>query len=253
MSEKKAPFFVGYLGVPKALKSFLLKVSLLIFAGFTAGAVLAGATQDDPGQAGFRFDYERQTITAILETKPYPLLYVTESNDRIKAGHTLMLSGQDKTPIMANLASLEANEVKISGVILKRGELDMLQVAGGKRGVEDLKKQSTIPPSEALGKWRLQGEICDGKCLAGAMNPGRGLAHKACANLCLLADIPPVFVSTKPIEGNEYLLVAGPDGGPFPRELYHYVGQFLELEADIEKRGDLLVLIIDPAKIKAVE
>ena len=44
MSEKKAPFFVGYLGVPKALKSFLLKVSLLIFAGFAAGAVLAGAS-----------------------------------------------------------------------------------------------------------------------------------------------------------------------------------------------------------------
>ena len=253
MSEKKAPFFVGYLGVPKALKGFLLKVSLLIFAGFAAGAVLAGASQDDPGQAGFRFDYGRQTLTGVLEAKPYPLLYVTQGNERVKAGHTMMLSGQGKTPIMANLASLEGNEVEISGVILKRGELDMLQVAGGKRGIKDLSIKGAIPPSEPIGRWKIQGEICDGKCLAGAMNPGRGLAHKACANLCLLADIPPVFVSSQPVEGQEFLLVAGPDGGPFPEEMYKYVGQFLELETDIERRGDLLVLKIDPAKIRAIE
>ena len=253
MSEKKPPFFVGYLGVPKALKGFLLKVSLLIFAGFAAGAVLAGASQDDPGQAGFRFDYGRQTLTGVLEANPYPLLYVTQGNERVKAGHTMMLSGQGKTPIMANLASLEGNEVQVSGIILKRGELDMLQVAGGKRGIKDLSKQGDIPASEPIGRWRIKGEICDGKCLAGAMNPGRGLAHKACANLCLLADIPPVFVSSQPIEGQEFLLVAGPDGGPFPQELYQYVGQFLELETDIERRGDLLVMKIDPDKIRAIE
>jgi len=253
MSKEKAPFFVGYLGIPKALKGFLLKLSLLIFAGFAAGAVLAGATQDDPGKAGFRFDYGRQTLTGVLETKPYPLLYVTQGNDRVKAGHTMMLTGQGKTKVMANLANFEGNEVKVSGVILKRGELDMLQVAGGKRGVENLATEGKIPEKEALGRWKLQGEICDGKCLAGAMSPGRGLAHKACANLCLLADIPPVFVSTNPVEGQEFLLVAGPDGGPYPRELYDYVGQFLELEAEIERRGDLLVLIVDPDKMKAIQ
>lgn len=249
MSENKTPFFVGYLGIPKALKGFLLKISLLMFAGFLAGAVLAGATQDDPGEAGFRFDYGRQTLTGVLETKPYPLLYVTEGNERVKAGHTIMLTGQGKTPIMANLSALEGHQVKISGVILKRGDLDMLQVAGGQRGLEDLAIEGAIPEREPLGRWKLQGEICDGKCLAGAMNPGRGLAHKACANLCLLADIPPVFVSSNPVEGQEFLLVAGPDGGPFPRELYDYVGQFLELETDIERRGDLLVLKIDPSRI----
>ncbi len=253
MIEKKPPFFVGYLGIPKALKGFLLKLSLLIFAGFIAGAVLAGATQDDPGQAGFRFDYGRQTVTGVLETTPYPLLYVTEGNERIKEGRTMMLSGQGKTPIMANLPKLEGKQVKVSGIILKRGELDMLQVAGGNRGIEDLSREGQIPSSEPLGRWELQGEICDGKCLAGAMNPGRGLAHKACANLCLLADIPPVFVSSNPVQGEEFLLVAGPDGGPFPRELYHYVGQFLELEANLERRGDLLVLIVDPDHIKAIK
>jgi len=253
MSKNTQPFFVGYLGIPKALKGFLLKVSLLMIAGFAVGAVLAGATQDDPGKAGFRFDYGRQTLTGILQARPYPLLYVTEGNERIGEGRTLMLSGQGKTPIMADLAALDGSEVKISGVLLQRGELNMLQVAGGNRGIEKLAEGARIPQSTPIGRWKVKGEICDGKCLAGAMNPGRGLAHKACANLCLLGDIPPVFVSSQPIEGEEFLLVAGKDGGPFSRDLYHHVGQFVELETEIERRGDLLVMKIDPETIRAVE
>jgi len=253
MSEKNPPFFVGYLNPPKALKSFLLKVSALTFAGFAAGAVLAGATQDDPGKAGFRFDYGRQTVTGIVEAKPYPLLYVTEGSEHIKTGETMMLSGQGKSGAMRNVAALEGEIIEATGIILKRGELNMLQLLGGKRGVKPLSKEAPIPVSEPMGRWRLQGEICDGKCISGAMQPGRGLAHKACANLCLLGDIPPVFVSSQPIEGEEYFLVASQDGGRLPEEAYDYIGQFVELESDIERRGDLLVLKIDLDKIKAIQ
>jgi len=253
MSDEKPPFFVGYLGIPKGLKGFLLKVSALTFAGFAAGAVLAGATQDDPGEAGFRFDYGRQTVTGIIEAKPYPLLYVTEGSEHIKTGKTMMLSGQGKTGAMKNVAALEGEIIEATGFILKRGELNMLQLLGGKRGVKPLSKEAPIPASEQLGRWKLQGEICDGKCLAGAMQPGRGLAHKACANLCLFGDIPPVFVSSQPIEGEEYFLVAGADGGRLPEEAYDYIGQFVEIESDIERRGDMMVLKIDLEKIRAIE
>ena len=98
----------------------------------------------------------------------------------------------------------------------------------------------------------MAGEICDGKCLAGAMHPGRGIAHKACANLCLIGDIPPVFVSTRPIEGSEFLMIAGPDGGPMPKAMLDLVASYIEVEADIERRGDLLVMKIDPASVKVL-
>lgn len=253
MSEKKAPFFVGYLNPPKALKSFLLKVSALMFAGFAAGAVLAGATQDDPGEAGFRFDYGRQTVTGVIEAKPYPLLYVTQGSEHVKTGETMMLSGQGKSGAMKNVAALNGEIIEATGIILKRGELNMFQLLGGNRGVKPLSKEAEIPASEPMGRWKLQGEICDGKCLAGAMQPGRGLAHKACANLCLFGDIPPVFVSSQPIEGEEYFLVAGADGGRLPEEAYDYIGQFIEIESDIERRGDMLVLKIDLDRIKAIQ
>ena len=84
------------------------------------------------------------------------------------------------------------------------------------------------------------------------MKPGRGLAHKACANLCLEGDIPPVFVSSQPVEGHEFLLVGDVNGGPLDKKLYDYVGQFVDVEAKIEKRGEVLVLLIDPNKVKLI-
>ena len=55
-----------------------------------------------------------------------------------------------------------------------------------------------LPVPEApvsLGRRRMVGEICDGKCFIGIMRYGSGLAHKACASLCLRGSLAPVFVS----------------------------------------------------------
>jgi len=253
MNKGIAPFFVGYLNIPEGLKGFLVKVSLLLFFGFVAGAVLAGATQDDPGKAGFRFDFGRQTVQGTVQAEPYPMLHVTKGNDRIKAGETLMLSGQGKSGAMAGIVKLEGISIEATGILLNRGDLRMLQLLGGKRGFKSLEKDAPIPGVEPLGTWRVQGEICDGKCLAGAMQPGRGLAHKACANLCLIGDIPPVFVSSNPIEGEEFFLVGDATGGPLSSDAYDFVGQFVEIEAELERQGDLMVLKLDPKNIRAIQ
>ncbi len=251
--KENAPFFVGYLKIPAKLHGFLIKVSVIIFASFVAGAFLAGASQDDPGKAGFRFDFGRQKLKGVLEANPYPLLHVISGSDRIDAGQTIMLTAQGKSGIMTDTNALNGRVVEATGVIVRRGDLDMLQVLPGQRGIKPTNEASILPASEPLGRWRLQGEICDGKCLAGAMQPGRGLAHKACANLCLLGDIPPVFVSSKPVEGEEFLMVGGADGGMLPRELYHFVGQFVEIEANVERRGDLLVVLVEAENVKVIK
>ena len=108
------------------------------------------------------------------------------------------------------------------------------------------------PAAEPLGRWRLAGEMCDGKCLAGAMRPGRRLAHKACANLCVIGGVPPVFVSTQPVEGETYFLLAGPDGGPLTMDMLTHMAAFVTLEGEIERRGDLLILKIDPDTVEPI-
>ncbi len=246
MSDKKSPFFVGYLPIPARLRPFLISAALSVVAVFAVAGVMIGGTQDDPGPGAFRFDYGRQTVTGVVSLVPYPLVHVTQGNDRIKPGHTLMLTGQGKSSVVARATPLERQLATVSGVILQRGALDMLQVAGGRNGLQAAEGTAPEQVPEPLGRWRLAGEICDGKCLAGAMRPGRGLAHKACANLCLIGGIPPVFVSSQPVEGSEFLLVTGPDGTALPKSAYDFVAQYISVEGAVERHGDLLVFQIDP-------
>jgi hypothetical protein len=249
----KQPFFVGYLPVPKALRGFLLVISMLFVSGLAGLGLALGMAQDDPGPGAFRFDYGPQTVTGVIELTPYPLVRVTTGNDRIAPGDTLMLAGQGKTNVEDRAKPLEGRLAQVTGIVLERGDLYMLQVNGGANGLAAA--EGVVPELETvpLGRWKLAGEICDGKCLAGAMRPGRGIAHKACANLCLLGGVPPVFVSTQPVDGSEFLLITGLDGSALPLAAYDHVAQYVSLEGEVERRGDLLVLRMDPASLQVLE
>lgn len=246
-------FFVGYLPAPNALRAFLWMVTgaLVLAAGAMGYAI--GATQDDPGAGALRFDYGRQTVTGVLEMTPTPLLHVIEGTDTIPAGRTLMMSGGGKLGVADRAAPLSGQLVTASGVLLERGDLDMLQLRGGRNGLDAAEGEAVpVPEPVPLGRWRLVGEICDGKCYAGAMRPGTGLAHKACANLCLVGGVPPVFVSTQPVEGSDFLMITGPGGAPMPEAAYDFVAQFISVEGDISRHGDLLVFALDPATMEVI-
>ncbi|AXI46674.1 hypothetical protein C1J03_11970 [Sulfitobacter sp. SK012] len=253
MSDKNTPFFVGYLAVPGGLRRFLMVASVLVIAIFAVSGALIGSTQDAPPASGFRFDYGRQTVTGVIELTPYPLLRVTEGNDLIKPGKTLMLTSAGKSGVDMRAMGLDGKLATVSGVILQRGTIDMMQLRGGGRGLKAAEGIAPVMETEQLGRWKVAGEICDGKCLNGAMRPGRGLAHKACANLCLLGDIPPVFVSTQPIDGSDFMVITGPDGTRLPTMSYDYVGQFITLEGDLERRGDILVLRMDDTTLELTD
>lgn len=252
MNDKQAPFFVGYLPIPARLRRFLVLASVAVIAIFVTTGLLIGSTQDAPEASGFRFDYGRQTVTGVIELTPYPLLRVTEGNDLIQPGKTLMLTGAGKSGVDDRAVALDGQLATISGVVLQRGTIDMMQLRGGAQGLSAAEGAVPDMITEPLGRWQVTGEICDGKCLNGAMRPGRGLAHKACANLCLLGDVPPVFVSTQPVEGREFMLITGPDGTRLPASAYHFIGQFISLEGELERRGDMLVLRMDPATLAVV-
>ncbi|MEM9432969.1 MAG: hypothetical protein AAGA12_03545 [Pseudomonadota bacterium] len=249
MSEKDKGFFVGYLPVPGGLKGFLLLASAGLVALMLLTGFVIGSTQDDPGQSGFRFDYGRQTVTGVVELTPYPILRVTEGNDLIKPGKTLMMTAAGKSGVDSRAMPLEGQLATITGIVLQRGTIDMVQLIGGRRGISAAEGEAPQTEVEPLGRWKVAGEICDGKCLYGAMRPGRGLAHKACAALCLIGDVPPVFVSTQPVDGEEFMLITGPDGTRLPKAAYDFIGQFVSVEADIERRGDILVMRMDASTL----
>lgn len=250
--DSEKPFFIGFADTPKELRPFLLTVAALLVVAFAGLALAIGGAQDEPAEASFRFDWGPQTVKGLLENDPYPILHVTEGSEHVEAGTTIMLSGVGKNGIQSRSADFEGRLVQATGIMLKRGALDMMQVGGQADRLMLLEDKAEPVPSEPIGRWRLAGEICDGKCLAGAMRPGRGLSHKACANLCLVGGVPPVFVTSAPLEGSEFLLIGGADGGPMSEVLLEQVATYVEIEGEVERRGTLLVLKADHETLKVL-
>ncbi|ABD56039.1 hypothetical protein [Jannaschia sp. CCS1] len=245
------PFFIGWATPDRRLWPFLLAVAVLAFVASFSIAYMVAATQDDPG-AGGRMG--RVEALGVLQVQPYPILHVLES-EQFEAGTTVLLMGQGKNGAQGRADPLDGQIVRVSGTRLNRGDLDGIILRGGQNGVmfaEDAMVaagQGTLPETEDLGRWRLTGEICDGNCLAGAMRPGTGLAHRACANLCILGGLPPVFVATDTVAGREFFLVANADGTPMPDSMLDYTALLIEAEGRVERHGGMNVFLIDESTV----
>jgi hypothetical protein len=236
------PFFIGWSDkLPPGLRRPMLGVALGLLVCLAALAFLLARGADDPGRGNWAGD---ATLRGTFSYLPYPLLH-------LPSGHTVMLSAFGKAQVM-NPAIVDGASVEASGPLVRRGDLEMLVVNDPARlHPIDEKVQPPNAPVQ-LGRWRMVGEICDGKCATGVMRPGAGIAHRACASLCLLGDIPPVFVGVQPAEGSEFFLLAGPDGGPMPLALRRLLGLRVQLDGALERQGDLLVFKVDPASAEVI-
>lgn len=239
---KDSPFFVGYLNaVPKPLVAFLAVFSLCFAAGLGLAALALSSTQNDPGNGAFQWGNRFEQV-GLLELHPYPVLRVPGDGDTL--ARTYMLAGQGKRGVFEQADANKGSPVSLRGVPVKRGDLTMIQV-GGVEAAEARFEGGFPSDAVPLGRWKLTGEICDGKCYAGAMRPGRGLAHKACADLCLTGGIPPVFVSSGDVEGRNFFLMADSDGKLLGDELKPLLALYIEVEGEVEQLDDLMVFKAD--------
>ncbi|CTQ56475.1 hypothetical protein LP7551_05035 [Roseibium album] len=247
---KDAPFFVGYLNaVPKPLVTFVGVFALCFVAGLGLAALALSSTQNDPGNGSYQWGNRYENV-GILELRPYPVLRVPSDSET--PARTYMLTGNGKRGAFDQAETNQDTSVTLRGVPVKRGDLTMIQV-GRVEPVEG--EVSGFTPAEpvSLGRWKLAGEICDGKCYAGAMRPGRGLAHKACADLCLTGGIPPVFVSAGPVENRNFFLMADKDGNLLGDEIKPLLALFIEVEGEVEQLDDLMVFKVDLATARILK
>ncbi len=244
MAKPQEPFFVGWGKVPKALRVFLASCAALLVVAFGALAYATSATQTDTGSGAIM---GRTEVIGILQEKPYPVLHVIQSR-HFEPGDSILLSGNGKSGAIDQAAGLDGKVVQANGFRLDRGDLHGMQLRNGQRGLKLAadQNQTLDIPVKSLGRWRLQGEVCDGKCLVGAMRPGNGLAHRACANLCLLGDVAPVFVSAGQVDGSAFFLMSNPEGEPVTQEVLKYTAVLVEVEGEVERRGGVLVFKVDP-------
>ena len=158
-----------------------------------------------------------------------------------KDQHTIVLSGGGKRGVQAEARALDGQHVRATGGGVKRGDRDLLLVDQ----LRPTPGQAAAPLRQQLGTWRLTGEICDSRYSLGVMRPGNKQAHKACANVCLLGGVPPVFITTTPVLGTRYLLMGDVQNHALPDALRDYVAITSRMDGTLERIGDALIFRTD--------
>lgn len=248
-------FFVGYSKTPRQLAIFYALLVPIVIGAMIGVGVGFAASQGDPGNG--RFMGGRQTITGIVVNTPYPVLYILPTKEEPKPG-AVMLAGPGKTGALPRTGKFDGTLVDITGVYIARGDIRIFQVGRVRASEIDLSsaaRDSVLPKPVSLAQHALSGEIVDSKCYLGAMRPGQGKIHMACANLCIHGGIPPVFVTYEGSDlGGEatYFLLADPEGNPIDATLFNFTSLAVTLKGEVEKRGDLHILKVTPADIEVL-
>lgn len=243
------PFFVGFFKkVPREIAVFALSTGAAMVTGLILAALVLPAGMSDPGSGRYSDDLKGGVLSGVIDPLPYPILRVSAANGG--PARAVLLGGATKIGVQGMLDATAGPGVTVGGIFVKRGDLEMLLLGDG--AVRPAPEAAFVPSQpEPLGHWRLTGEICDGKCQAGAMKPGSGLAHKACANLCIDGGLPAVLVLALPVAGKTVVLLADADGGPVPASLLDLTAVPVEMTGQLERRDDLLIFRIDEGSVWA--
>lgn len=249
--DSKSAFFVGYLKMPKRLGLFYWAI-VPVVVGCLFGAGFGFAVgQQDPGQG--RFMGPAQTLTGYFDLEPYPVLR-TIPTDEFPESRTILLTGAGKFGIVDQVKKHQGQMVDVRGIFVVRGDHEIFQVGG--RGVKPTEQALSpemqafkAPDTKPLGTYTLKGEIVDSKCYLGAMRPGEGKTHMACANICIMGGVPPMFVIYDEQGVSDILMLADEQGQSLVGRVSDYTSLFVSIEGEVEQRGDLKVFRINNQSI----
>ena len=182
-------FFIGWSAeTPRADRRFLLGASIGLIAG--AGALGGAIALSRPPVGDGVWDMGTvATLRGQLLKHPYPLLR-TRNEDG--AARTVFLASDGKVRLDLDEAPV-GESVAATGTLITRGKNAMMAVT-------NIVREASAPPTSAIVSQPrsvlLAGEILDAKCWFGAMRPGFGKTHKACAALCARGGLPLAFCET---------------------------------------------------------
>ncbi len=210
MSEQGNDFYVGYRPLPWGHSRFL---RVFIPSALWTMALLAALmvwSMRAPGVA--RWTPQLQEWRGVLRAEPYPMLVTGD-------GAPALLVAPGKHGAQRRVEGFGGRYVRVRGSALERGGRRMIEIAPGDTDLELIDEAVRVGAQvieRRPGVVRLTGEIVDGKCWSGAMKPGDGAGHRACAALCVQGGIPPLLVVPDGELAGVYLMtdaegVAAPD------------------------------------------
>lgn len=244
-------FYVGY--QPKAPagihRRIFAVVLLLLVVAVISGAVFS-RSQRTFASATFEYGSPR-TFEGIVQLDPYPTLLVKRPG-RVEGGDNFsryLLVATGKHGANQELAGYEGASVRLSGQLIYRDNLTMLEVVTGTITKLPGADEHIAGPT-LIGTRSLVGEIVDTKCYLGVMNPGHGKVHRDCAARCISGGLPPALV-TRDFDGKPaMLLLTDSANHALPlSEFIDGVGQPVRIEGAVSKFGDMFLLQTQRSKI----
>lgn len=245
--SNRGDIYVGYLPVPRSYRRFLLGVVPAILVLLCVTGVVWSFSHDDPG-SGRWHDAAAIELRGTIHMRPYPMIVSSDQQGNVQ---TTLLVRSGKHGAAEHAAHVDHQAAIAIGTLLERNGPRILELSEGESSIvpdHDNDPGSTTPEVDQ-GQVTLRGEIVDSKCFVGAMKPGNGKTHKACATLCIRGGIPPALVVRSTGDSVDYYLLAAPDGGPVGEWIYPLIADPVEISGRLSRRGDLSILHVAPESV----
>ena len=254
-SPKADEFFIGWLPMPQSC-SRLLRALVPLTVLAVVGVAAALPMWQQPAGSGTWETESIATVEGFLQAGPYALLRTIEGTQGERA-RTILLVEEGKFGARERALPLAGQYVRASGTFLHRegrwmlelsAHSDSLQIAQPPPNLDRTAFSASQPgPSRRV---TLQGEVVDPKCYLGAMKPGGGKTHKACAILCISGGIPPMLAVRDAAGQEAFYLLTDSQGATAKDCVLSYVGDLVAVEGELQMLTDLPVLRIAPAGIR---
>lgn len=256
MKNDQEEFYIGWQNetpptTKRRLRVFVLALALVVIA---VGFLIVRSQQ---GFSNATFELGRITeLEGVLIDRPVPFLQVYRGLD--PQGHPIMqhivLVGAGKHGAHEAIMSAEKTAgktlngqvLRISGSLIYHDGQTLMEISKKPDSIIPITQstQNEIPAQQekSIGQVDITGEIIDPKCYFGAMKPGYGKTHRACAVRCIAGGIPPVFKTSAPDGSTRYYLIVGHDGQPVNDEVLPFVADQVSLQGELRQLGDWYIL-----------
>lgn len=241
MSKKDEDFFIGWAQTPTPDRRFLLGASLGLLTLSGAAATLLAQSHPRAGTGAWHMADVR-AFQGVLVREPYPVLRTLALDG---APRTVFLATSGKTGVQKRLGTQPDGPVTITGSLIQRGANAMIAVLDGDDWIAPAPgltgAQLAPEPAMDLGEVLLVGEVLDAKCWFGAMRPGSGAVHKACAALCVRGGLPPAFCAGGAVCGDatDAPLLLRADGGAHGEDLLGLIADPVRAIGRLMRVGDV--------------
>ncbi len=260
MSETPRPpandeFYIGYLpSPPPGVARRIRRAVGALLAGAAALAALLAAAQRPFAPAVFEFGQPRE-FSGRLAAQPVPLLWLLRPGRTGAVAKPLsgyLLVGPGKHGAEALVAGLAGRAVRLRGSLVYRQGATMIEVVPGTLQASPAEEPlfPPVPRPEPQGTISLRGEIVDGKCFLGVMNPGSGKPHRDCAVRCLSGGAPPLLLVREASGAARTVLLIGPRGRAIGREMLDVVAEPVAVHGELARHGELHVLVVERSDIR---